>query len=209
MLSGGIWLTQFFWVQPRTHLCSIRYCWISIFQANTDIYNITKINWNNLKPWDSIELLKQWIFIYHIQCLIFHCRPLSRRSPTRPASRLLRVSVPGAFLRPVGGSCRVENLNSSVYVYHANLQSENCETPISCGNLLRDFLGLRSNVCPISSRFPSVSTWRVLWGFLSRTEQVFRNLFTSLRTVSLWGAWISGNLSLNSRVTSLQDPVRT
>ena len=120
-----------------------------------------------------------------IQCLIFHCRPLSRRSPARPASRLLRVSVPGAFLRPAGGSCRVENLNSSVYIYHANLQSENFETPISCDNLLGDFLGLCSNVCPISSRFSSVSTCRVLWGFLSRTGPVSQNLFTSLRTVSL------------------------
>ena len=125
--------------------------------------------------------------LIELQCLIFHCRPLSRRSIARPASLswLLRVSVPGAFLRPAGGSCRVENLNSSVYVYHANLQSENCEPPVSCDNLLRDFLGLRSNVCPIPSRFSSVSTWRVLCGFLSRTEPVSRNLFTSLRTVSL------------------------
>ena len=144
-----------------------------------------------------------------IQGPIFHCRPLSRRSPARPASRLLRVSVPGAFLQPAGGSCLVENLNSSVYVYHANLQSENCETPVFCDNLIRDFLGLRSNVCPISWRFSSVSTWRVLWRFLSRTEPVSRNLFTSLRTVSLCGARIPGNLSPNSRVTSLQDSVRT
>ena len=83
-------------------------------------------------------------------------------------------------------------------------QAENCETPVFCDNLLWDFLGLRSNVCPISSSFSSVSTW-VLLGFLSRTEPVSRNLFTSLRTVSLWGARISGNLSLNNRVTSLQD----
>ena len=36
--------------------------------------------------------------------------------PGRPAalSWVLRASVPGAFLRPEGGSCRVENLNSSV-----------------------------------------------------------------------------------------------
>ena len=59
-----------------------------------------------------------------LQCLIFHCRPLSRRSPARPASLswLLRVTIPGAFHRPAGDSCCVENLNSSVYVYHANLQ---------------------------------------------------------------------------------------
>ena len=120
-----------------------------------------------------------------IQCLIFHCRPLSRRSPAWQVSRLLRVSVPGTFLWPAGGSCRVENLNSSIYVYHANLQSENCETPVSCDNLLRDFLGLRSNVCPISSTFSSVSTWRVVWSFLSRTEPVSQNLFTNLQTVSL------------------------
>ena len=133
-----------------------------------------------------MHLSKEFIYsCLFIQCLIFHCRPLSRRSPGRPASRLLRISVPGAFLLPGGGSCHVENLNSSVYVYHANLQSENCETPVSCDNLLRDFLGLCSNVCPISSRFSSVNTWRVLWGFLSRTEPVSRNLFTSLRTVSL------------------------
>ena len=98
-------------------------------------------------------------YIIVIQCLIFHCRPLSRRSPARPASLLLHVTVPGAFLQPAEGSCRIENLNSSVYVYHANLQSENCETPVSCDNLLRDFLGLRSNICPISSSFSSVSTW--------------------------------------------------
>ena len=130
-----------------------------------------------------------YIYIYiYIQCLIFHCRPLSRRSPAWPASRLLCVSVPGAFLRSAGsagGSCRVENLNSSIYVYHANLQSENCETPVSCDKLLRDFLRLRSDVCPISLWLSSVSTWRVLWDFLSRTEPVSRNLFTSLRTVSL------------------------
>ena len=154
-----------------------------------------------------------------IQCLIFNCRPVSRRSPARPAwlSSLLRVSVPGAFLRPAGGSCRIENLNSSVYVYHANLQlqqshtlltvsrgciswttvilygfnfkslvtfqAENCETPVFCDNLLRDFLGLRSNVFPISSSFSSVSTWRVLWGILSRTEPVSRNLFTNCISV--------------------------
>ena len=88
-------------------------------------------------------------------------------------------------------------------------QAENCETPVFCDNLLRDFLGLRSNVCPISSSFSSVRTWRVLWDFLSRTEPVSWNLFTSLRTVSLWGARISGNLSLNSHFTSLQDIVRT
>ena len=35
-------------------------------------------------------------------------------------------------------------------------QAENCETPVSSDNLLRDFLGLRSNVCPISSSFSSV-----------------------------------------------------
>ena len=65
-----------------------------------------------------------YIYIGPIQCLIFHCRPLSRRSPARPASLswFLRVTVPGAFLRPAGGSCRVENLNSSGYVHHANLQ---------------------------------------------------------------------------------------
>ena len=125
------------------------------------------------------------LFTLHIECLIFHCHPLSRRLPARPAPRLLRISVPGAFLWPAGGSCRIENLNSSVSVYHANLQSENCETPVSCDNLLRDFLGLRSNICPISLRFSSVSTWRVLWGFLSRTESISRNLFTSLQTVSL------------------------
>ncbi|PSN40146.1 hypothetical protein C0J52_13059 [Blattella germanica] len=37
-------------------------------------------------------------------------------------------------------------------------QGENCETPISCENLLRDFLGLHCNVCPILSKFSSVST---------------------------------------------------
>ena len=136
-----------------------------------------------LKQGFALSLLR--LNFVPLQCLIFHCRPLSRSSPAQPASQLLRVSVPGAFLRPAGGSCRVENLNSSAYVYHANLQSENCETPVSCNNLLRDFLGLRSNVCPISLRFSSVSTWQVLWGFLSRTEPVSRNLFTSLRTVSL------------------------
>ena len=83
-----------------------------------------------------------YIYIYiYIQCLIFHCRPLSRRSPARTASRLLRVSVSGAFLRPAGGSCRVENLNSSVYVYHANLQSQNCETPVSCDTCSEIFSG--------------------------------------------------------------------
>ena len=126
-------------------------------------------------------------------------------------SWVLRLSVPGTFLRPAGGSFRVENLNSSIYVYLANLQlqqsytlltvsrgcsswttvilygfnfksvvafqAENCETPISCDNLLRDFLWLSSNICPISS-YSSVSTW-VLWGFLSRTEPVSRNLFTN------------------------------
>ena len=172
-------------------------------------------------------------------------RSAEGRLPGRPAvlSWVLRASVPGAFLRPAGGSFRVENLYSRVYVYLANLQlqqshtlltvsrgctswttsilygfnfksvvafqAENCETLVSCDNLLRDFLGLRSNVCSISSSFSSVNTWRVHWGFLSRTEPVSRNLFISLRTVSLWGARISGNLSLNSRVTSLQDSVRT
>ena len=105
-------------------------------------------------------------------------RSAEGRPPSRPHGFSV-VSVPGAFLRPAGGRCRVENLNSSVYVYHANLQSENCETPVSCDNLPRDFLGLRSNVCPISSRFSSVSTWRVLWSYLSRTEPVSRNLFTN------------------------------
>ena len=40
------------------------------------------------------------ISVFLLQCLIFHCRPLSRRSPARPASLswLLCVSVPGAFL---------------------------------------------------------------------------------------------------------------
>ena len=118
-----------------------------------------------------------------IQCLIFHCRPLSRRSPARPASPCQRFC--GAFLRPAEGSCPDENLNSSVYVYHANLQSENCETPVSYDNLLRDFLELRSNVCPISSMFSSESTWRVLWGFLSRTEPVSRNIFTFTNCISV------------------------
>ena len=153
---------------------------------------------------------KRILYIIYSTLYFTVARSAEGRLPGRPAALSwgLRVSVPGAFLRPAGGSCRVENLNSSVYVYLANLQSEKCETPVSCDNLLRDFLGLRSNVCLISSSFSSVSTW-VLWGFLSRTEPVSRNLFTSLRTVSLWGARISGNLSLNSSVTSLQDSVRT
>ena len=42
----------------------------------------------------------------------------------------------GAFLRPAGGSCNVENLNSSVYVYHANLQLQQSHTSVteSVGN---------------------------------------------------------------------------
>ena len=73
--------------------------------------------------------------LHFVQCLIFHCRPLSRRSPARPASLswLLRATVPGAFLRPAGGSCRVENLNSSVYVYHANLQLQQSHTSVTEG----------------------------------------------------------------------------
>ena len=70
-----------------------------------------------------------------LQCLIFHCRPLSRRSPARPASLswLVRVTVPGAFLRPAGGSCCVEILNSSVYVYNANLQLQQSHTSVTGG----------------------------------------------------------------------------
>ena len=130
--------------------------------------------------------------IFQLQCLIFHCRPLSRRSPARPAACTVLGSPRQHSWRlsPASGrSCHVENLNSSVYVYLANLQLQqshtlltvsrglnygyliwfnfksvvafqagNCETPVSCDNLPRDFLGLRSNVCPISSSFSSVST---------------------------------------------------
>ena len=46
-------------------------------------------------------------------------RSAEGRLPGRPAA--LRASVPVAFLWPAGGSCRVENLHSSVYVYLANL----------------------------------------------------------------------------------------
>ena len=57
-------------------------------------------------------------------------RSAEGRLPGRPAalSWVLRVSVPGAFLRPTGGSFRVENLNSSVYVYLANLQLQQSHT---------------------------------------------------------------------------------
>ena len=56
-------------------------------------------------------------------------------APARRASLswLLRVTVPCAFLRPAGGSCRVENLNSSVYVYHANLQLQQSHTSVTEG----------------------------------------------------------------------------
>ena len=71
----------------------------------------------------------------YIQCLIFHCRPLSRSSLARPASLswLLRVSSPGAFLRLAGGSCHVENFNSSIYVCHANLQLQQSHTSVTGG----------------------------------------------------------------------------
>ena len=48
----------------------------------------------------------------------------------RPAalSWILRVSIPGAFLRPAGGGFHIENLNSSVYDYLANLQLQQSHT---------------------------------------------------------------------------------
>ena len=57
-------------------------------------------------------------------------RSAEGRLPGRPAalSWVLRISIPGAFLLPAGGSCRVENLNSSVYVYLANLQLQQSRT---------------------------------------------------------------------------------
>ena len=57
-------------------------------------------------------------------------RSAEGRLPGQPAalSWVLRVSVPGAFLRPAGGNCRVENLNSSIYVYLANLQLQQSHT---------------------------------------------------------------------------------
>ena len=53
----------------------------------------------------------------------------------RPAKgcSLGRLHCPGAFLRPAGGSCHVENLNSSVYVYHANLQLQQSHTSVTGG----------------------------------------------------------------------------
>ena len=43
-------------------------------------------------------------------------------------SWVLRVSIPGAFLRQAGGSFRIENLNSSICVYLANLQLQQSHT---------------------------------------------------------------------------------
>ena len=57
-------------------------------------------------------------------------RSAEGRLPGRPAALpwVLRISVPGAFLRPAGGSFRVENLNSRVYVYLANLRLQQSHT---------------------------------------------------------------------------------
>ena len=139
------------------------------------------------------------MFLYQLQCLRFHCRPHSRRShwPTSLHHRSSQREVAAAFkhLR-LTSKFTITTITYLSFNFKSLVafQAENCETPVSCDNLLRDFLGLRCNVCPISSSFSSVSTWWVLWGFLSRIEPVSQNLFISLRTVSLWGASISALL---------------
>jgi len=77
------------------------------------------------------------------------------------------------------------------------LLAELSESLVSWASRMRDLLGELSSLAPISSNFSSVSRFRFLSGFLSRSDPVVFSLLTKLCVLCLLGNRSPGNWQRN------------